>query len=70
MFKTTHKAIQAHKRGFKIINDSIQGMRTKPLKTNIMPDKNIWDNMTEAEKYAQDQDREQENEYQDNLNLV
>ena len=70
MFKTTHKAIQAHKRGFKIINDSIQGMRTKPLKTNIMPDKNIWDNMTEVEKYAQDQDREQENEYQNNLNLV
>ena len=70
MFKTTHKAMQAHKRGFKIINDSIQGMRTKPLKTNIMPDKNIWDNMTEVEKYAQDQDREQENEYQNNLNLV
>jgi len=66
----THKAIQAHKRGFKIINDSIQGMRTKPLRTNIMPDKNIWDNMTEVEKYAQDQNREQEREYQNNLNLV
>ena len=66
MFKTTHKAIQAHKKGFKIINDSIQGMRTKTLKTPV----NYWDNMTEVEKYAQDQDREQENEYQDNLNLV